>query len=101
MLPEPQDQLDLPVIQALRGLQALQDLLEQTAQCQVLPDLRVQQVLTVQQDLLVRQVQPVLQAQQDLLVQTVQLVPQDRQVLPVLPEQLARQGQLVQQVLQF
>ena len=73
------------MIQALRGLQALQDLLEQTAQCQDL------------------QVQPVQLVLQDQLVILVQLVRQEIQVLQVrldLREQLGLLEQLVQPVIQ-
>ena len=76
------------MIQALRGLQALRDLLEQTAQCQ---DRQVQLVQRVILDQLVLQAQRVLlviQALLDQQVQREQPVPQDLLVL------LVRQAQV-------
>lgn len=82
------------MIQALRGLQALQGLLERQAQCQDLQVLRVrlvhrdQQVQLVRQDL---QVQQVLLVRQD---QAVQLEPQDQLVQRVQLEQVLRHCQI-------
>lgn len=79
------------MIQALRGLQGLQEPLERQAQCQ---DLQVQQALRVQTVQLETQGQPVLPATLDLLVQ------QEPTALLVQLDQLVQLEILVQQVRQ-
>ena len=75
------------MIQALQAPQGLQDLLEQTAQCQDLPVQQAQLVQTVQletQDL------PVLPVTLDLLVQQEPTVQQDQLDQPEIPVQQDR-----------
>ena len=79
------------MIQALRGLQVLQGLLEQTAQCQ---DLQVQPVQLVLLEPLVQQVRLDLQVQRVPQGRLVQLALREQPELLVLQDQLVRQVQM-------